>query len=64
MIAWKQALERPLSEPGAPAAIPLGALSRAANIARGTDVPDRTLHAWITDAVARGRLARWCAAST
>jgi hypothetical protein len=57
MIAWKQALERQLSEPGAPAAIPLGALSRAANIARGTDVPDRTLHAWITDAVARGRLA-------
>lgn len=57
MIAWKQALERQLSEPGAPAAITLGALSRAASIARGTDVPDRTLHAWITDAVARRRLA-------
>ena len=57
MIAWKQALERQLSEPGAPAAITLGALSRAASIARGTDVPDRTLQAWITDATARGRLA-------
>ncbi|MGH8227086.1 MAG: hypothetical protein ACREU3_04135 [Steroidobacteraceae bacterium] len=57
MIAWKQALERQLSEPGAPAAITLGALSRAASIARETDVPDRTLHAWITDATARGRLA-------
>lgn len=57
MIAWKQALERQLSEPGAPAAITLGALSRAASIARGTDVPDRTLHAWITDAMARKRLA-------
>ena len=49
MIAWKQALERQLSEPGAPAAIALGALSRAASIARGTDVP------WITDAMARDR---------
>ena len=57
MIAWKQALERQLSEPGAPAAMTLGALSRAASIARGTDVPDRTLQAWITDAMARGRLA-------
>lgn len=57
MIAWKQALERQLGEPGAPAAITLGALSRAADIARGTEVPDRTLHAWITDAVARNRLA-------
>lgn len=57
MIAWKQALERQLSEPGAPAAITLGALSRAASIARGTDVPDRTLQAWIADAMARGRLA-------
>ena len=57
MIAWKQALERQLSEPGAPAAITLGALSRAASIARRTDVPDRTLQAWITDARARGRLA-------
>jgi len=57
MIAWKQALERKLSEPDAPAAITLGALSRAAGIARGTDVPDRTLQAWITDAMARDRLA-------
>ncbi len=57
MIAWKQALERQLSEPGAPAAITLGALSRAASIARGTNVPDRTLQAWITDARARNRLA-------
>jgi hypothetical protein len=57
MTGWKQALERQLSEPGAPAAITLGALSRAAGIARGTDVPDRTLHAWIADATARNRLA-------
>lgn len=57
MTAWKQALERQLSDPSAPAAITLGALSRAASIARGTDVPDRTLHAWIADAVARRRLA-------
>ena len=57
MIAWKQALERQLSEPGAPAAITLGALSRAASIARGADIPDRTLHAWIADAIARNRLA-------
>lgn len=57
MIAWKQALERQLSEPGAPPAITLGALSRAADISRGTHVPDRTLQAWITDAMARGRLA-------
>lgn len=57
MIPWKQALERQLSEPGAPAAVTLGALSRAAAIARGTEVPDRTLHAWITDAIARKRLA-------
>lgn len=57
MIAWKQALERQLSEPAAPAAITLGALSRAASIARGTYVPDRTLQAWIADTMARGRLA-------
>lgn len=57
MIAWKQALERQLSEPDAPAAVTLGALSRAAGIARGTEVPDRTLQAWITDAMARDRLA-------
>lgn len=57
MIAWKQTLERQLSEPGAPAAISLGALSRAAAIARGGAVPDRTVHAWIKDAVARDRLA-------
>lgn len=56
MTPWKQALERQFSEPGAPAALTLGALSRAARIARGTPVPDRTLHAWITDATARNRL--------
>lgn len=57
MTPWKQALERQLSESGAPAAVTFGALSRAATIARGQSVPDRTLHSWIRDAVARKRLA-------
>lgn len=57
MTSWKQALERQLSEPGAPPAITFGALLRAASIARGASVPDRTLHAWIRDAVVRDRLA-------
>ncbi len=56
MIAWKQVLERELSVPGAPPAITLGALARVAHIARGVAVPDRTLHTWIRDAVARNRL--------
>lgn len=56
MIAWKQILERQLSATGAPSAITLGALSRAAHSARGAGVPDRTLHTWIRDAVARERL--------
>ncbi len=57
MIAWKQTLERRLSESGAPAALTLGALSRTAAIARAAPVPDTTLHAWIKDAIARDRLA-------
>ena len=57
MTPWKQALERSLSEIGSPPALPFAALARAASIARGTVVPDATLHAWITDATARGRLA-------
>ncbi|HTY49129.1 MAG TPA: hypothetical protein VMB48_05510 [Steroidobacteraceae bacterium] len=57
MTPWKQELERRLSEPGAPPALPLTALARTAAIARGGAVPDSSLHDWITDAVARQRLA-------
>src|SRR5580658_635676 len=57
MTPWKQELERRLSESGAPSALPFTALARAAAIARGEPVPDPTLHAWITDAIARQRLA-------
>jgi len=56
MIAWKQWLERHLSESSAPTVLTLGELSRAANLARNDSVPDPTLHAWIRDAVARERL--------
>jgi hypothetical protein len=57
MTPWKQALERSLSEPGSPPVLPFTALARAAAIARGTGVPDATLHVWIRDAIARARLA-------
>ena len=57
MTPWKQELERRLSEPGAPPALPLTALARTAAIARGQPVPDSSLHDWIADAVARQRLA-------
>jgi hypothetical protein len=57
MTPWKQALERSLSETGSPPVLPFTALARAAAIARGRVVPDATLHAWITDAIARERLA-------
>ena len=57
MTPWKQELERHLSEPGAPPTLPLTALARAASIARGQPIPDSSLHGWITDAVARLRLA-------
>ena len=57
MTPWKQELEKRLSEPGAPTALPLAALARTASIARGETVPDATLHLWITDATARRRLA-------
>jgi hypothetical protein len=57
MTLWKQELERKLSEPGAPAALPLTALARTAAIARGAAVPKQTLHQWIADACARQRLA-------
>ena len=56
MTPWKQELERKLAEPGAPAALPFTALARAAYIARGKPIPDPTLHAWLTDAIARRRL--------
>jgi len=56
MTPWKQALERQLSEVGAPAALTLPALARAASIARGVPVPKATLHLWVTDALARKRL--------
>jgi hypothetical protein len=56
MTPWKQALERQLSEVGAPAALTLPALARAASIARGVSVPKSTLHLWVTDAIARKRL--------
>jgi len=54
---WKQRVELELSRPGAPPALDLGTLARAACIARGETVPDATLQAWIRDAMARGRLA-------
>jgi len=56
MTRWKQMLEKQLSQIGAPRALPLSALARAAAIARGKAVPDATLHVWIADAVARERL--------
>ena len=57
MTPWKQALERSLGEVGSPPVLPFTTLVRAAAIARGTSVPTATLHGWITDATARGRLA-------
>ena len=56
MTPWKQALERQLSEVGAPAALPLTAIERAAHISRGEAVPMQTLYLWINDALERGRL--------
>jgi hypothetical protein len=56
MTPWKQALERQLSEVGAPAALTLTAIERAAQIARGEPVPKQTLYLWINDALTRGRL--------
>ena len=56
MTGWKQILELRLSESGAPPVLTLGELARAAGLARETQVPDATLHAWIRDAIARKRL--------
>jgi hypothetical protein len=56
MTPWKQALERQLSEVGAPAALTLTAIERAARIARGGPVIKQTLYLWINDALTRGRL--------
>jgi hypothetical protein len=57
MTPWKQALERSLSDTSSPPVLPFTTLVRAAAIARGTSVPSATLHGWIADATARGRLA-------
>lgn len=57
MTPWKQEVERQLSEPSAPPALPFNTLARAASIARREPVPDATLHLWIADATARRRLA-------
>jgi hypothetical protein len=57
MTPWKQALERQLAAPDSPPVLSLAALARAAANARGSVVPDSTLHAWIKDAIARNRLA-------
>jgi len=56
MTSWKQALERQLSEVGAPSALTLTAIERAAHISRGEAVPKQTLYLWINDARERGRL--------
>jgi hypothetical protein len=56
LTPWKQALERQLSEAGAPAALTLTAIERAAHIARGETVPKQTLYLWINDALERDRL--------
>ena len=56
MTPWQQALEIHLSAADAPSALTVGALARAAAVARHRSVPDSTLHAWIRDAVTRLRL--------